>query len=201
MWGNWHLAFIPSFVAMDPVGLIPIYMGAAAELDVRARRGMFLRNVLAAGILGAAFIFVGTAVFRLVGITLPDFQIAGGLILLVFSIHDLLFAMGAARRKTEDHSTLVPLATPLTVGPAVVTTCLVLVNDKTAGMAVTFTAFAANLLLLASALLFADRIVRRVPAGVLRMVSKVISLLLAAIAVKMISQGIQSYLAAPAAGT
>jgi multiple antibiotic resistance protein len=193
MWGNWHLAFIPIFVAMDPVGLIPIYMGAAAELGTKARRGIFLRNVLAAGILGTVFIFVGTAIFRAVSIELRDFQIAGGLILLVFSVHDLLFAGGAERRKTEDQSGLVPLATPLTVGPAVVTSCLVLVNDQTVGMAVTFTAFAANLLLLATALLFADSIIRRVPGSVMRMVSKVISLLLAAIAVKMICQGILAY--------
>ncbi len=81
------LAFIPLFVAVDVVALVPIYLGIGMPLDEAARRRLVLEATLTAAAVGLGFLLIGDAVLYFLGVTVGDFQVAGGLLLLVLSIY------------------------------------------------------------------------------------------------------------------
>jgi multiple antibiotic resistance protein len=181
------LSFIPLFVAMDPLGVLPLFVSWTAGLSAPERRQILWQALVTATLVGLVFIFVGKGIFVLLGITVADFKIAGGLLLVVISIHDLLHAEKPQRRPSATMG-VVPLGTPLIVGPAVLTTLLIL-NDEH-GLAVTAGAFLANILLVGAVFASAKVIMRALGEGGTRGISKVMALLLAAIGVMMIRLGV-----------
>ena len=185
---QFFLAFIPIFVAMDPIGILPIYIGFTGGLTFEQKRRATLQALGTASIFAILFLLVGGAFFRVLGITTDDFKIAGGLLLLILSIQDLLSAEKAQRKPAQDFG-IVPLGIPLIVGPAVLTTELMLLNLY--GALVVTAALLANLLLAALGLRFADNVRKLLGDGGIRAVSKIVSLLLAAMAVMMIRLGVQ----------
>jgi len=181
------LAIIPLFVSIDPIGVLPFYISITASLDAARRKTVLFQALATAAAVGAGFVFLGQAMFAYLDITTSDFKVAGGLLLLVLAIYDLLFA--SESRKVEGKNVgVVPLGIPLIVGPAVLTT-LVLQADSN-GPAIAISAFVANLVLTLAAFLMARRIQRVVGDGGTAAFSKIASLLLAAIAVMMIRRGI-----------
>ena len=80
------LAFIPLFVSMDPIGVVPFYLSITGGLDRAHRRTVLLEAMATAFLVGAGFIFLGQAVFNYLDITTSDFRVAGGVILLVLAI-------------------------------------------------------------------------------------------------------------------
>ena len=191
------LAFIPLFVSMDPIGVIPFYLSLTGSLDLPKRRTVLLEAMATAFGVGAGFVFLGQAVFNYLEITTSDFRVAGGIILLVLAIYDLLFA--SETRKVEGANVgVVPLGMPLIVGPAVLTT-LVLQADS-AGSFTALSAFVVNLVIVLVVFLLARRIQRVVGNGGTAAVSKIATLLLAAIAVMMIRRGILEIIAAARSG-
>lgn len=191
---QFSLAFIPLFVAMEPIGVLPIYVSMTRQMGKHERSGVLFYSILTATAITLAFLVVGKAVFLLLGITISDFQIAGGLILLSVSISDIV---QASRGKPELAPTMgvgiVPIGTPLIAGPAAVTTILML--EDLYGFAVTVSALIANLAITWFVLLWSDTIIKYIGENGARGISKVISLLLTAIAVMMIRRGIQGLLA------
>lgn len=187
------LAFIPLFVSMDPIGVVPFYLSITGGLDRAHRRTVLLEAMATAFLVGAGFIFLGQAVFNYLDITTSDFRVAGGVILLVLAIYDLLFA-SESRKVAGANVGVVPLGMPLIVGPAVLTT-LVLQADS-GGSFTAISAFVANLGIVLVVFLLAPRIQRLVGNGGTAAVSKIATLLLAAIAVMMIRRGIFEILAA-----
>ena len=133
------------------------------------------------------FIFLGKAIFAALGITVCDFQIAGGLILLVLAVRELVGGQHDAAAGEEFG--VVPLGMPLIAGPALLTALLVLID--TVGIIFTVLALLANLGLVAIGLCNADRVTRWMGKQGLRGISKLIALLLAAIAVSLIRRGWQ----------
>lgn len=187
------LAFIPLFVSMDPIGVIPFYLSLTSSLDRPRRQTVLLEAMATAFGVGAGFVFLGQAVFSYLDITTADFKVAGGIILLVLAIYDLLFA--SETRKVEGANVgVVPLGMPLIVGPAVLTT-LVLQADS-AGPPAALLAFVVNLAIVLCVFLGARRIQRVIGDGGTAAVSKIATLLLAAIAVMMIRRGIFEIVAA-----
>ncbi|MFZ5496428.1 MAG: MarC family protein [Verrucomicrobiota bacterium] len=184
-------AFIPLFVAIDPVGLAAIFLGLGHHLDRRERQKIADQATWTGGLVALGFLFLGQSVFKAVGISVSDFQIAGGLILFILAARDLVQSAAEPEKLPPDFG-VVPLGMPLIAGPASITTLLVLAQSAAVGLGPTLVALAANLLLVVLALHYSEWLVRKISATGLRAISKIISMLLAAIAVAMIRQGLRS---------
>lgn len=186
--------FVPLFVAMDAVGNLPIFLALTQEIEPRHRRhAVHLATLTALGV-GLGFVAIGKAIFLLLGIEVADFLVAGGIILLILAIRYLITGKVI---ETKDSSAsemvgVVPLGTPLVVGPAVLTTLLLLIDQYL--IAIVVLSFILNLAI--QWLLFrqADRIVDFLGHTGVNAMSKIIMLILAAIAVKMIRQGVLTIL-------
>jgi multiple antibiotic resistance protein len=190
-WANkFLLAFIPLFVALDPIGLAAIFLGLGQQLDPVRRHKIADQGVWTGGLVALGFLFLGRSVFAALGISVADFQIAGGLILFLLAAKDLIQPAGEPGKIPEDFG-VVPLGMPLIAGPAAITTLLVLAQNQTIGIGITLVALAANLVLVILALHYSDWLGRRIGGTGLRAISKIISMLLAAIAVAMIRQGLK----------
>jgi multiple antibiotic resistance protein len=183
---KFFVAFIPIFVAIDAVGLVAMFMGLAANASHPERHRQGFVAILTALCVSVGFIFLGKIVFTALGITVADFQVAGGLILLGLAGRELLNVSPASREATEDFG-VVPLGMPLIAGPALLTALLILVD--TVGWVFTTAALLVNLALVAVAFWNADLVARCMGRQGLRGVSKIVALLLAAIAVSLIRRG------------
>ena len=188
---SFWMAFVPLFVAIDAIGVLPIYLGLAEGVDQPTRNRVIGQALGTALLLCALFLFLGQAVFHLLGITLYDFMVAGGAVLFAISIRDLLSASGSHSRTPEGFG-VVPLGTPLIAGPAMLTTTLMMAGSL--GTATTFAAILANLLLTGLAFAFGGRIFKVLGSDGARAASKVSHLLLAAIAVMMVRKGLMGML-------
>jgi multiple antibiotic resistance protein len=186
------LSFVPLFVAVDAIGVLPLYVSLTSDLEVHEKRRILSQSLVTASGLALAFILVGKGVFRLLDITMGDFMIAGGAILFCLAIIDLLHSE-KDRRIPDQHMGVVPLGTPLIVGPAVLTTSLVSVSQY--GMIPTVISVLINIAL--AGLLFsgATVIMRFLGQAGTKALSKVMALLLAAIAVMLIRKGFQQFIA------
>jgi multiple antibiotic resistance protein len=183
------LAFIPIFVAIDPIGLIAIFMGLApnATREVRQRQGLL--GILTGFAVSIGFIFLGRFIFKAVGISVADFQVAGGLILLGLAGRELIGGEERARSGSEEFG-VVPLGMPLIAGPALLTALLILID--TVGLAFTIGSLVVNLVLVQIGFRYARRVEALMGRQGLNGVSKLIALLLAAIAVSLIRRGWQA---------
>ncbi|MBN1690107.1 MAG: MarC family protein [Dehalococcoidia bacterium] len=191
---DFGLTFVPLFVAMDSISTLPILLSLTHDLSDK-KRSSVIRNALITALgLGLIFIVVGKGIFLFMGITVNDFLIAGGLILFILGAKELVVGkMFEAQAATgEDVIAVVPLGTPLVVGPAVLTTLLIL-TDQYHIVMVTFS-FIVNLLITWLMFAQANRLVRVLGNGGVLALSKVFALLLAAIAVSMIHRGIVAFI-------
>ena len=182
------LCFVPLFVAVDPLGVLPIYMGLVENITFSKRRHVLLQFFITASAVSLAFLTVGPAVLALLGITVSDFMVAGGVLLFAISLMDLL--TGEKRRRRVDEKTLgaVPLGVPIIVGPAVFTISVVLANMYT--FWITAAALLTNIFIAVVVFRFSDLLSRLLGNTGLKILSKIASLLLASIAVMLIRQGI-----------
>ena len=185
---KFFLAFIPIFVAVDPIGLIAIFVGLGPTASPEHRKQQAFLGILTGLCIAVGFVFLGKAIFSALGITVADFQVAGGLILLMLAVRELV-GVGPHGRSDTDEFGVVPLGMPLIAGPALLTALLVLVDSV--GLVYTMVSLIVNLALVAIALCNADRFSRWMGRQGLRGVSKIIALLLAAIAISLIRRGWQ----------
>lgn len=185
------LAFIPLFVAMDPVGLVPVYLSMASNVAPEERNTVVMQAVSTAFLVGIGFFFLGRLLFTALGITEADFQIAGGLILLAVAGQDLLGSDARNQFASRDFG-IVPLGMPLIAGPGMMTSVLTL--GDTLGPIITLSALIVNLVIIWVALRFADVLSQKIGATAMRAISRFVALLLAAIAVNLIRRGWQASL-------
>jgi multiple antibiotic resistance protein len=183
---KFFVAFIPIFVAIDVVGLVALFMGLAGDAPREKRQREGFIAIFTALCISIGFIFLGKIIFTALGITVADFQVAGGLILLGLAGRELLNVAPTSREATDDFG-VVPLGMPLIAGPALLTALLILVD--TVGLLFTIAALLANLALVVVAFWNADLVARWMGRQGLRGVSKIVALLLAAIAVSLIRRG------------
>jgi multiple antibiotic resistance protein len=179
-------AFIPMFVAIDPIGLAAIFLGLGQGVAAKQRQQIGRQATLTGGAVALLFLFLGANIFKALGISVSDFQIAGGLILFILAARDLIQSAAKLEKMPHDFG-VVPLGMPLIAGPALITTLIA--TAQTLGVVVALSALVANLALVVLAFTYSDRIGRLVGATGLRAVSKIIAMLLAAIAVNMIRRG------------
>lgn len=185
--------FIPLFVTIDAFGLVPIFLGVTGGLPAPRRRDITFQAVAVSLAVCLGFMLAGKQLFDFLGIAAYDFRVGGGVLLLVLAVCDLLIA-GKPGVHDPDAGGVVPLAMPLIAGPATLTTLLVLVQRHSP--AVTALALAANMAILLVVLLLSGQLVRVLGVSVLQAVSKLVMILLAAIAVNMIRVGVQEAVAA-----
>ena len=181
-------AFIPLFVAIDPIGLAAVFLGLGHGVPPAQRQRVARQATVTGGAVALMFLFLGQSIFRALGISSSDFQIAGGLILFVLAARDLVLPDTGGEKMPEGFG-IVPLGMPLIAGPALITTLLLLAETPAIGTAVTLGALVANLVLIVLAFAFSEKLSRMIGATGLRAISKIISMLLAAIAVNMIRRG------------
>ncbi len=183
------IAWIPLFVALDPIGLVPLFLGLTQGVEPTRRHRIGRQAALTAAIVAVGFMFLGRALFNVVGISVGDFKVAGGIILLVLAARDLVRTDTEPLPLAEDFG-VVPLGLPMIAGPATLTALLILLDSV--GPVYTLAALAVNLALVAIAFHFSERLASLIGLTGLRAVSKIISLLLAAIAVSLIRAGWQT---------
>ncbi|HVU18029.1 MAG TPA: MarC family protein [Candidatus Didemnitutus sp.] len=181
-------AFIPLFVAIDPIGLAAIFLGLGQSIDPARRQKIADQATWTGGLVALGFLFLGQSVFKAVGISVSDFQIAGGLILFLLAAKDLVLSAAEPEKMPEDFG-VVPLGMPLIAGPASITTLLLLA--QLVGTWISLAALAVNLGLVVVMLHYSDWLGRKIGATGMRAISKIISMLLAAIAVAMVRQGMK----------
>ena len=182
------LAFIPIFVAIDAIGMVAVFIGLGAGVSPALRQKQALLGILTAVAISIGFLFLGKLVFQTLGITVADFQVGGGLILLGFAVRDLL-ELGPQKGYASDDFGIVPLGMPLIAGPALLTALLVLAD--TVGVVFTLLSLFVNLLIVAIVFRYADLLTKWMGKQGIKGVSKLVSLLLAAIAVSLIRRGWQ----------
>ena len=186
-WKDYLLAFIPIFVAIDVVGGLPLFLALTQRLTQEERGRIIRQSVFTALSIALGFLFVGKLVFSVLGIGVYDFQVAGGLILLVFAVHDLLYGHYPAGPSTPDIG-IVPLGTPLLVGPAVLSTILLCVDSY--GYIPTMASIVLNMLIVWTVFQHSAKINSFVGEGGCLAFAKVASVLLGAIAVMLIRKGV-----------
>ena len=131
------LAFSSIFFLVDPFAALPTFLAVTAGADTKRRRAIALKASVTACILLTAFALAGTYIFRMFGITLPAFEIAGGVILLLIGL-DMLNAKRSPTQETGDEAEdatskedagIVPLGIPMLAGPGSITSVMVLVGQ------------------------------------------------------------------------
>jgi len=181
--------FIPLFVAIDVFMVLPIFISMTKDMTEITRKAVVRDSIITALIVSIVFIALGEGIFKILGITSDDFKIAGGLVLLVFAIMDLI-QRGESRLRSDAKMGVVPLGVPLIAGPAVLTTTLVLVAHY--GIVSTLVSLILNLFIVWVSLIKAERIITFFGRGGIIGISKVMALLLASIAIMMIRIGIEN---------
>ncbi|MBI5124029.1 MAG: MarC family protein [Candidatus Omnitrophica bacterium] len=181
------LSFIPIFVAMDAIGILPMFIGFTEHLKEREKHKIILQSIITAFIIGIVFLFLGRWIFKILGVLVADFKVAGGLVLLAISLRDILRYEKSVRLPSETMGA-VPIGTPLVVGPAVLTTIIILLDSY--GPAITVLSFVINLMITWVTFYYATAISKFLGKAGSKAFSKIASLLLAAIAVMMMRKGL-----------
>lgn len=181
-------AFIPLFVAIDPVGLAAVFLAMSQHAPAEQKKRIAFQATMTGGGVSLLFLFLGASIFTALGISVKDFQVAGGLILFILAARDLIQSHNDDPSKLAEDFGVVPLGMPLIAGPATIASLLLL--NQTVGTAMTLAALGVNLVLVILAFRYCDLLAKLIrPAG-LRAISKIIALLLGAIAINMIRQGL-----------
>jgi multiple antibiotic resistance protein len=198
---DWQAAgetFVTLAVIMDPVGVAPIFVVMTARRTPAARRRAAIRAVLAAAVLILGFALAGGLVLDYLNVSVDSLSIAGGLLLLLVAL-EMLRGMDYPEDDGDvEDVALVPLATPLLAGPGAIATVIVLMRQSgDAGeRAAVIAGILGALVLVGAVLLTAERLSRFVPDAISHFLTRVFGLLLSAIAVQLVVDGVRGTLAA-----
>jgi multiple antibiotic resistance protein len=187
------LSFIPLFVAIDVLGLVPIFLSLTGEMNPKEKKKLITDATLTALAVSLAFLFGGRMIFNFLGITENDFRVGGGIVLLVLAIVDLLFT-GEKIRTPQTSVGVVPIGIPLIIGPAVLTTLLIVVDAY--GYLAAVIGLLANLFLVWLIFRNSNLIIRIMGEAGSKAFAKVAALFMAAIAIMMIRVGLTAMISA-----
>jgi multiple antibiotic resistance protein len=184
--------FVPLFIVIDAIGNLPFVISASEGMLKPERRKMINIIVITAAVVGLIFLFLGQLILNVMDISFGSFAIAGGLILLALSVRYMITGQmveSSKEAKKEEMVAVVPIGTPLTVGPATITTLLLLVKQYP--LYWVLISFALNLFIVWIVCMLGNWIASFLGQGGIKAVSRVFSLLLAAIAVSMVIKGME----------
>ncbi|MEM4647537.1 MAG: MarC family protein [Candidatus Nezhaarchaeales archaeon] len=185
-------AFIMLFVVLDAVGNVPIFYSLTEGLDVKERRRTIQNSVIIAGIILLFFALGGGVLLEFFHVSIDDFRVAGGAILFIIAVEGLLGRVEAMKIKPE-HLAVVPLATPLLAGPGSISLVIYLVNVGY-GLGPTITSIVANVIIAWIVLTYCDVVSRILGRNGSLVLSRIMALILAAIAIAMIREGVMNIL-------
>lgn len=191
-------AFATLFVVIDPPGLVPLFIALTRGMSVARRRSLALRACIIAVAILAAFAIAGEALLGFIGITMPAFRIAGGILLFLTAL-DMLFERRTQRREGQqaepDHDPSVfPLATPLIAGSGAIATMILLVGQAGGGMAGTLVVIGVMLVVMITTfafLLAAPPLERMLGRTGTIVITRLLGMLLAALSVQFVIDGIR----------
>lgn len=196
-------AFVTMFVVIDPLGLAPLFVALTRGMPAQARRGIALRACLTAiGVL-AVFGLFGEAVLGFVGISMPAFRVAGGILLFLTAL-DMLFERRAKRREDQtgedrEDPSVFPLGIPLIAGPGSIAS-IILLTGQSPGWQGFLTAFGVTLAVIAIALILflASGLLERALGHTgINVVTRLLGMLLAALSVQFVLDGLRAFGFAP----
>ena len=184
--------FVTLVVITDPIGNAPIFLTVTRRLGPRERQRAAIQAVIAAGALIVGFAIFGEIVLRYLHVTIGSLSIAGGLLLLLVAL-EMLRGVDFPTHAAEDVA-LVPLATPLVAGPWAIATAMVLWRNypHAGGHAAVIIGIVAAVGCVGVALLVAERVTRAVRPSIISFLTRVFGLLLAAIAVQLVVDGVKA---------
>ena len=184
------LPFIPLFVAFDTLGILPIFVSLTSDMEESERKRVIRQSVFTGFLASIGFVVVGRSVFELLGISVSDFKVAGGILLFIIAVVDLIFPE-KTRSFPKESLGVVPIGIPLIVGPGVLT--LLLISVKAYGYISTILCLILNLLIVWFVFSHSHRIIRFLKEGGTKGIGKVFALLLAAFAMMMVRTGIMDW--------
>jgi multiple antibiotic resistance protein len=186
------LSFIPLFVAIDVLGVVPLFLSFTKDMKAPEKKRLITDATLTALAVSIIFLFGGKMVFNYIGITEDDFRVGGGIVLLVLAVNELLFATEKARNP-ETSVGVVPIGIPLIIGPAALTTLLIIVDSY--GYAAAVISLLANLLIVWLIFRNSPYVIRFMGKAGSKAFAKVAALFMAAIAIMMIRVGLTAMIA------
>ena len=202
-WLHGFTVFMGFFAMLNPVGNLPVFIGMVSDFDRKTQRKVALRSVIVAFVIIAVFSIFGHVIFRMFGITLPAFQIAGGLIVFVMG-YNLLNAKDSnmhtqapmAREDMEkiaEDMAITPLGTPLLAGPGTISAAMNFVGAEKSilNVIVVIAMFAVMCLITYLLFLSSHKLAARVNPGILKVVTRVMGLILCVIAIQMLINGVE----------
>ena len=198
-----YLTVFIGFLAMlNPLGILPIFIGMVEDLDDKTARRMALRASVAAFMIIASFCIFGHLIFRVFGITIPAFQIAGGIIVFFIGYHMLNGEESQIRFQKEmspeelkeavSNIAVTPLGMPLLAGPGTIATAMNFVgsNKSLTNVIVVIILFAIICFLTYLLFLSAKKIAALIGTGLIKIITRVMGLILTVIAIQMLIMGI-----------
>jgi len=195
--------FLTLFVLLDPVGLAPLFLGLTANRTPEERKRIARRAVALAGGLLLLFALAGTWLLGTLGITLDAFRIAGGVLLFRIAV-DMVFAQLERETPEEEHEararqdiTIFPLAIPLIAGPAALASVMILAGEARVipwGLPVALFVGGVALLSVYLALRLASPIAKLLGQTGINVVTRVLGILLAALATQYVADGVRALL-------
>ena len=191
-WDAAGTTFVTLTVIMDPVGVAPIFIACTAGMAHDQRQKLAIRAVLAAGGLIIGFALFGGAVLDYLDVSVDSLSIAGGLLLLLVALEMLRGIDYPEDGATEDPA-LVPIATPLLAGPGAIATVIVLSRQHHdfGGKAAVLIGILGALAVVGVGMLAAERLGRLIPESLVHFLTRVFGLLLSAIAVQLVVNGVE----------
>ncbi len=197
-------AFVTVFVVIDPIGLTPMFIALTQGADAQHRRAVAYRACIIAFGLLTIFAFLGEAVLGFIGISMPAFRVAGGILLFITAL-DMLFERRTKRRedKADEEEfpdpSVFPLAIPLIAGPGAIASMILLAGaaKDALEMAGVLGVMAAVLLLVLLLFLTAGVIERALGRVGINVVTRLLGMLLAALSVQFVLDGLRNFGLAP----
>ena len=178
------------FIVVNPLGNVPIFVGLTKDMDKSQRKKTYQLATITGLILLTVFSLVGQNILVLFGISLSSFMIAGGILLLVVAVR-LLIIGGWSEQPTASESVgAVPIGCPLLVGPGAITTSIL--NIQSFGILTTLLSVLLTFIIVWLILRFIDPIYRVLGKNGSLVITRVMALLIASIAVQYMLQGIKS---------
>lgn len=202
-WLHGITVFMGFFAMLNPVGNLPVFLGMVQEFDAETQKKVAFRATLAAFIIITIFCIFGHIIFRLFGITLPAFQIAGGIIVFIIGFQMLNAKGNLLHSYTSDEKenkieaasqmAISPLGIPLLAGPGTISTAMNFVGSQKTILNVLLVIAIFGVMCVITYILFVSsrKFATRINPNLLRVVSRIMGLILAVIAVQMMINGIE----------
>ena len=195
--------FMGFFAIMNPIGNMPIFLGLVEGIDKSEQKKIAWKSVSLAFIIVAAFSIFGSLIFKAFGITLPAFQIGGGLLIFVVGyqlLHGKESAMHHPAEGENDQDTAVediaisPLAIPILAGPGTISTAMNFVGagSSVLHIAVVIGMFALICIITYFCFVFGEKILIHFKKGVVKVITRLMGLIITIISVQMVIAGIHN---------